>query len=105
VYDIARGRTARRIPQPLRRRPPGAHRARLGGRATDVLAPPATPTATGAGRCLRCGVHAMTGTWSGAAGAATPFTHRSRDRIAESATEAPSRCGKTNMSAHRMAKS
>jgi len=36
-----------------------------------------------------------------AAIAAQPFTHRSRDRIAESATEAQCRCGRTSKSAHQ----
>jgi hypothetical protein len=34
------------------------------------------------------GAHATGGTWRGAAIAAQPFTHRSQDRIADSATEA-----------------
>ena len=44
----------------------------------------------------------MGDTWRGAAIAAQPFTHRSRDRIAESATEAPSPCGRTSNAAERM---
>jgi hypothetical protein len=39
----------------------------------------------------------MAGIWRGVAIAAQPFTRRSRDRTAESATKAQSRCGRTNI--------
>jgi hypothetical protein len=63
----------------------------------------ATTTPIQAGKSLRSGAAAVIATWSGAAIAAQPFTHRSRDRIAESATEAPPRCGKTNNAKHQTA--
>lgn len=61
----------------------------------------ATSTATVVGPSAPCGVRAMAGTWSGAAIAAQPFTHRSRDRTAESAIEVPYPYGTTSKSAHQ----
>ena len=60
-------------------------------------------TATQAGRSVLCGAAATVGIWSGDAIAAQRFTRRSRDRIAESATEARSRFGKTNNGVDRAA--
>jgi hypothetical protein len=57
---------------------------------------PATTTPIPAGKSLRSGAAAATATWNGAAIAAQPFTRRSRDRTADSATEAPSPCSKTS---------
>jgi hypothetical protein len=59
-------------------------------------APTATITATVVGQSAPSGVRAMAGIWRGAAIAAQPFTHRSRDRTAESAIEAPYPYGKTS---------
>ena len=56
----------------------------------------ATPTPIPADQSLRSGAAAAIATWSGAAIAAQPFTHRSRDRTAESATEALCRCLRTS---------
>src|SRR5271156_3795921 len=56
----------------------------------------ATPTPIPAGKSLRSGAAAATATWNGDAIAAQHFTHRSRDRTAGSAIEAPSPYGKTN---------
>jgi len=61
----------------------------------------ATPTPIPAGKSLRSGAAAATATWNGAAIAARSFTRPSQGRIAESATEAPSRCGRTSKGAHQ----
>jgi len=61
-----------------------------------------SPTPTPPGRWVRCGVPATGGTWRGDAIAAQPFTHRSRDLIVESATEARHRYLKTSNAAKRL---